>query len=237
MGDETARTKAIVTVFSRPSDFSQEADWDAWYDEQHVPATAAAGSAWVVTRWETTQRPAGFSEPVGFTHLAVYELEDPGTAGQLLDRLDGRRSGDDVHPVHTIIGVDVLTPVGRWNEKAEPHAGLPGQVFAYVGPNDPTREAEWHEWYDAVHVPDMMGSGAFSGTTRWRRALPARFGPNFFTLYDVSLPTVDEAVRRSGEAMGPAAAAGRLLDCHAGGLRSSLHPAGRYGAAGFRTGG
>jgi hypothetical protein len=233
MTDDSARTKAIVVVFTRPSDFSQEAEWSAWYDDEHLPATAAAGAAWVVSRWEVADRPSGFSPPVGFTDVAVYELENPGTAPRLLDRLDGARPAD-VHPVHTIIGVDAFVPVGRWSSKAEPHAGLTGHVMAYVGPNDASREAEWHDWLDTVHVPDMMGSGAFSGASRWRRTLPQRFGPNFFTLYDVTLPSVQEAVRLSGEAMGPAHAAGRLLDCHAGGLRAALRPTGRHGPTGFR---
>ena len=235
----TSRTRGIVTVFSRPSDFGQEAEWNAWYDEVHLPDTARAGSAWVVTRWETIDRPPGFSSPVGFTHLAVYELEDvESNATRLLGALDGpRRGAGALHPAHTIIGVDVFKPVGRWSEKAEPHIGLNGQVIAYVGPNDPSRTAEWHTWYDDIHVPDMMGSGAFSGTTRWERTSPARFGPNFLTVYDVELASVAEAVSLSGEAMGPAAKNGRLLDCHAGGLRAALHPAGQHGAAGLRING
>ena len=233
--DGGARTKALVVVFTRPSDFSQEASWSAWYDEEHLPATAAAGGAWVVSRWETTDRPPGGSGPVGFIDMAIYELEDPATAPRLLDVLDGRRKPTGpVHVAHTIIGVDAFETFGRWSAKTEPHAGLTGHVMAYVGPNDATREAEWNAWYDAVHVVDMMGSGAFSNTTRGRRVSPQRFGPNFLTLYDVALPTIDEAVTRSGAAMGPAHAAGRILDCHAGGLRAALKPTGTHGAQGYR---
>lgn len=231
-----SRTNCIALVSSRPSDFGREAEWNDWYDEVHLPATLEASGAWVATRWETIDRPPGFSTPVGFTHVAIYEFEVERGAAQLLEIIDGpRTAGGPIHPSHTIIDVDVLTPLGRWADKTEPSTGLTGQVIAYVGTNDPTREAEWHAWYDDVHAPDMMGSGAFSNTTRWVRTAPARFGPNFLTIYDVEDKPVAEAVALSGAAMGPAARDGRLLDCHAGGLRSALQPAGSHGPQGYRA--
>jgi len=66
------------------------------------------------------------------------------------------------------------------------------------------------------------------------RLTPARFGPNYLTVYDVEGLDVGEAVARSGAAMGAAHQAGRLLACHSGGVRAALRPAGRYGSEGFR---
>ena len=230
-----SRTGAIVLVYSRPSDFTREEDWSQWYDDPHVPATAAAGGAWVVTRWEVIDRPPGGTSPVGFSHVAIYELETLDGVPAVLARLDGpRTNGGAIHPVHTVVDVDVLTPIGRWSRKDEPSSSLTGHVLAYVGPNDPARLDEWNSWYDAVHVVDMMESGAFANTSRWVRVEPRRWGPNHLTLYDVHLPDVAEAVTLSGRAMAPAKAAGRILDCHMGGLRAALRPAGRYGSSGYR---
>lgn len=235
----TIRTRSIALVYSRPSDFGREDEWNEWYDHEHLPATAAKGGAWVATRWETIDRPPGFSSPVGFTHLAIYEFEDDGAgAARMFDALDGPRNGSSgIHPCHAVIDVDVLVPFGRWNRKTEPSAALRGQVMAYVAPNDPATLADWNRWYDDVHAPDMMGSGAFTNTTRWARVAPRRWGPNFLTLYDVEIDSVADAVLLSGNAMGPAKAAGRLRDDHAGGLRSALHPAGAHGPRGYRRDG
>ena len=234
IGPDGSQTTAIVVVYSRPTDFGQEVAWDAWYDDEELAATATDGVR-VVTRWETIDRPPGFSSPVGFSHVAIYELATPDSAAALLDRVDREAGpGSGRHRVHTVIGVDVFAPVGTWSHKSQPSDALTGQVMAYVGPNDPRRDAEWNAWLDDIHVPDMLSSGAFSNATRWVRTTPARFGPNYLTIYDVVLDSVAEAVQLSGAAMGPAARAGRLLDCHAGGLRAALRPAGRYGAAGYR---
>lgn len=231
----TDETRAIALVFSRPSDFGREQEWSDWYDDVHLPATVAASQARVVTRWETIDRPPGFSTPVGFTHVAIYEFAAAGQIASLYEVLDGpRTAGGPIHPMHTVLEVDAFIPFGRWTKRVEPSPQLRGQVLAYVAPNDPQRLAEWNAWYDDVHAPDMMDSGAFSNTTRWERLERRRWSPNYLTLYDVTESTVPDAVAMSGAAMGPAKANGRLLDYHAGGLRSALTPAGRFGGEGYR---
>lgn len=240
MIDTTAHTQVIVLVFTRPSDFGHEPEWNAWYDDVHLPATVRGSGATVATRWEVTDRPPGFSTPVGFTHVAIYEFDDADIGpNALLELVDGPRSDDgSIHHLHTIIDVDVLALAGgRWTQKVAPRAELTGQVIAYITPNDPARLDEWNDWLDEVHVPDMMASGAFANTTRWLRTTPRKFGPNYLTIYDVVGKTVAEGVALSGAAMGPAHANGRMRDFHAGGLRAALQPAGSHGSKGFRNDG
>ncbi len=217
----------IVLVFSRPSDFAQEAEWSAWYDGTHLPAAVASSGAAVATRWEHVERPHGASPPVGFTHMTAYEFDDLGAgAPKLLDVLDPSRARSR-HQADMIVGVEVLAPAGaRWHHRRRGD-DVTGQVIAFVGPNDPAREEEWNVWLDDVHVPDMLGSGAFVNATRWVRTARDRFGPNYLTIYDVTLPDIDEAVALSGAAMGPARERGRLRPFHAGGLRAALRRAGR----------
>jgi hypothetical protein len=188
----------------------------------------------VVTRWEVDDRPPGASPPVGFTHVHLYELEDPAGGAALLDHLELERSAGRLHELHTVSGVDVLTAASGWPGRLEPRTTVTGQVMAYVGPNDPALEAAWNEWLADVHIPDMLGSGAFTDASRWRRLDPPRFGHRYLTIYDVEGLEVAEAVRRSGAAMAPAHEAGRILRCHSGGLRAALRPAGRWGPTGVR---
>lgn len=237
MTRETGRTTGIVVEYSRPSDLHREAEWDAWCDDEHLPAAAAAAGAWVATRWEVADRPAGASPPVGFTHVTIFELEDAeGGASALLDHLDRARAEDRLHPLHTISAADALAAATGWPGRREPRAALAGQVMAYVGPNDRRLDREWDEWLAAVHIPDMLGSGAFVDASRWRRLEPARFGPNYLTIYDVEGIDVLEAVALSGKAMAPAHDAGRIMACHSGGIRAALRPAGRWGVEGWRAG-
>ena len=68
----------------------------------------------------------------------------------------------------------------------------------------------------------MMASEAFSAATRWRRDPRRPLGPDFVTLYDVSLDSIDEAVARSAAVMPGIVAAGRKHPTHTGALTITL---------------
>jgi hypothetical protein len=168
--------------------------------------------------------------------MAVHEFEDiDRDGGRFLDHIDTLRAGERIHPVHTIIGLDVFRIFGRWNIKPEPSPDLRGHIFAYTMSNDPAVENEWNEWYDGVHAPDMMSAGVFAATTRWEQRAPRRFGPRFLTLYDIAQDDVADAVARSGAIMPGLHASGRLNHHHAGGMRAALRATGRHAGRGYRA--
>jgi hypothetical protein len=230
-------TNGIAITFSRPTDFTRETEWAEWYDGEHLPDTVGpATGAWVATRFESIDRPPGAAPPVGFSHMAVHEFEDiDRDGGRFLDHIDALRAGSRMHPVHTIIGLELFRIFGRWNTKPEPSADLRGHIFAYTMSNDPAVEDEWNEWYDGTHVPDMMSAGVFAATTRWERLASPRFGPRYLTLYDIAQDDVADAVARSGAIMPGLHASGRLNHHHAGGMRAALRATGRHAGRGYRA--
>jgi hypothetical protein len=257
------RTHGLVLALTRCNSAARGAEWEEWYDQEHLPDLVRDGGPWVATRWRLPDPPVPGRPSLGFTHAALYELDDPdldGAARRLLARERARRrrrggppapSGRGVaqlsaardralrrrgrvHPAHCVIGVELLRAHGKWSDKAPPSASLRGHILAWVMCNDPGREAEWDAWYDAQHAPDMLECGAFSAITRWQRRRRSAFGPQHLTLYDVSGASVAEAVERSFAIMPRIHGAGRWLDCHAGGMAFTLEPAGCYGAAGVR---
>ena len=123
-----------------------------------------------------------------------------------------------MHPAHATIAADVFVAHGRYGSKPEPSAARTGHILTHVLCTDPARVAEWDEWYDDVHVPDMLSCGAFSAMSRWRRLTQRAVGPNHLTLYDVATPTIDEAVARSAATLAEVVAAGRKHECHTGAL-------------------
>ena len=63
--------------------------------------------------------------------------------------------------------------------------------LVYSGPADAAREAEYNEWYDDVHVPDMLGVPGIVACTRYRLAAtqvrdPAAPAP-YLAIYEVEL--------------------------------------------------
>jgi hypothetical protein len=216
---------------------AEEPGWDAWEDDVHVPALCGPDGAWAATRFELTARPAPGMPGIGFTHVTILELDDPDVAAQAARILavddDLRRTGD-WHPAHAAIAAEAFVAHGPHGDKPAPSAARTGHILTHVLCTDPARVDEWDRWYDDEHVPDMLSCGAFSAMSRWRRVEPRAVGPNHLTLYDVSTPTIDEAVARSATTLAEVVAAGRKHECHAGALTVTLRPTGRHGGAGYR---
>ena len=233
----------LIAVFSRCNDPAREDEWNEWYDDVHLPALVTRETADVVTRWQLTVAPEPDMPSVGFSHVALYEIK--GREGETESQVDRRvealldlsaalEAKGDVHPNHAVIDVHLFRSWGRYSDKPNPDASLRAHIMAYVVCNDSACEAEWDQWNDEMHMPDMMASGAFLAVSRWRKREPGRFGANYLTLYDIGDIGVDEAVTRSAAVMPGLVSSGRKHRCHTGAMVLRLGPAGRYAGAGYR---
>jgi hypothetical protein len=230
-------TTGLLVVHAKCVRAVEEPEWDAWEDDVHLPASCGADGAWAATRFELTARPEPGMPGIGFTHVTILELDDPDVAAQAARVVavdDELRASGHMHPAHATIGATAFIAHGRHGTKPAPSAARTGHILTEVLCTDPGRVAEWDEWYDDVHVPDMLSCGAFSAISRWRRATPRAVGPNHLTIYDVVTPTVDDAVARSAVTLADVVAAGRKHECHTGALTVTLQPTGRHGGDGVR---
>jgi hypothetical protein len=235
MGDP--RTAGLLVLQSKCVRVHDEPGWDEWADDVHLPALCGPTGAWAGTRFELTVRPEPGLPGVGFTHVTILELDDADVRGQARRVLavdDALRAHGRMHPAHAAVGADAFVAHGPHGTKPAPSAARTGHILALVLCTDPQRHAEWDDWYDAVHVPDMLTCDAFSAMSRWRRVDPVTVGSNDLTLYDVVTPTVEEAVTRSAATLAEIVRAGRKHECHTGALTLTVRPTGRHGGAGVR---
>jgi len=237
----TSSTRGLLVVHSKCVRAVEEPEWDEWEDAVHLPALCggadAGDGAWAATRFELTTRPEPGMPGLGFTHVTILELDDADVAAHAARVLavdDDLRASGRMHPAHATIAADVFVAHRRHGTKPAPAAARTGHILTHVLCTDPRRAAEWDEWYDDVHVPDMLSCGAFSAMSRWRRSAPLPVGPNHFTLYDVATSSIDEAVTRSAATLAELVAAGRKHECHTGALTVTLRPTGRHGGGGIR---
>ncbi len=234
------RTTGLMIVFCRTNLPAAEAEWERWYDDEHLPdlfARAGDAAPRVATRFALSVKPQPGMPGLGFSHVTIYEFDgdDPRVEMERLLALDGTlRAEGRIHPTHAVADVQTFLAHGPYRIKPDPSPSLRGHILAWVYPNDPRAEAEWDAWYDHEHVPDMMHSGAFAAATRWVRLDRRPYGPNHITLYDVAHPSIDTAVERSAAVMPGIIASGRKHVTHTGALTLTLVPTGRHGGAGYR---
>ena len=81
------------------ADPARNAEWDAWYDEQHVPDMLACGAFGAMTRWVRTPR-----NRVGPNHLTLYDVATD-TVEEAVERsaavMPGIVAAGRKHPCHT----------------------------------------------------------------------------------------------------------------------------------------
>jgi hypothetical protein len=75
-------------------------------------------------------------------------------------------------------------------------------LFAFSDCKDPAREGEFNEWYDNVHLPDMLEVPGMISATRWVSAeLAEGQRRKYLALYELetdNLVNFDNSVRERG---------------------------------------
>ena len=178
-----SRTEGIYLTYSRLLHPKKAAEWDEWYDTIHLPDIVGSGSAWRATRWQ--RQDAGH---FGWTNANIYEVEGPDIVANQKKasahaprwRAEGRHFSD-----YALMDLKFFEPFGKWTGIADPSPDLTARVYALTVCGDRSREDEWSEWYDNVHVPDILAVDGFVAATRWKLVERNPFGANFLALYDV----------------------------------------------------
>lgn len=222
----------LLLTSARCTDRGRTAEWTTWLLDEHLPAIAEVEDLGAASAdlWSLHGAPAPGGPGPGHSHVVRVTFIADAVAGAAALRrvVDQRRTDGRVHPSHAEIEIAVWsahrpTVIAPDTDRAASSAGPPrGLLTAEIMCTDPRRQAEWDEWYDDSHVPDMLGTGAFAAARRWRRAVPRGTGCDDLVVYDVADGDLDAAVARSGAAMPALIAAGRKHECHTGGRTMAL---------------
>lgn len=104
-----------ILAYVMCSDPAREAEWDTWYDEEHVPDMLACGAFGAMTRWERTPRRRS-----GTNHLTLYDVACP-TVEEAVERsaavMPGIVARGRKHPCHTgglTLTLRPATPPAPW---------------------------------------------------------------------------------------------------------------------------
>jgi hypothetical protein len=94
------------------NDPAREAEWDAWYDEQHVPDMLSCGAFGAMSRWERTPR-----SRAGANFLTLYDVAtdtvDEAVARSAVTLAEVVAAGRK-HETHTGALTVTLRPTGRY---------------------------------------------------------------------------------------------------------------------------
>jgi hypothetical protein len=77
---------------------------------------------------------------------------------------------------------------------------------------DASREAEFNEWYDKTHLPDVLETPGFVRATRYENTQPSKERAKFLALYEVETDDIAKFQKANNENMAKKRAAGRFSD-------------------------
>ncbi|MGI9292784.1 MAG: hypothetical protein ACR2PS_02285 [Pseudomonadales bacterium] len=68
-------------------------------------------------------------------------------------------------------------------------------------PTDTAREAEFNDWYDKIHLPEMLALDGIQSAQRFRRerVLGDRNSYGYLTLYDIETDDIDAVINNLTE--------------------------------------
>ena len=58
--------------------------------------------------------------------------------------------------------------------------------------SDPSRVKEFNQWYDGIHVPDMLETEGFISATRYETVSPTEGRGKFLALYEIETDDIEQ---------------------------------------------
>lgn len=83
-------------------------------------------------------------------------------------------------------------------------------VVVALNCSDPEKEGEFNEWYNTIHLPDVLETPGFVRATRWEHTNPKEGDAKFLALYDVETDDVRATMKALQDNLAVKKEAGRM---------------------------
>jgi hypothetical protein len=211
-----------VLVFSNPTSAELEAEYNRWYEQQHIPDLLKVRGFHDAHRYRTVKTlSAGSTLP---PYLAIYDVRTDDMSRATAQVMQRRKSGqirssaafDYEHSVTLIYQPRAPVLLAAHVLGTSPAPTVSGKapvnyVLAVFSNPMAGREDEYNAWYDTQHLPDVLRNPGFVSGRRYvlhNSELPGYVPPRYLALFEFQSAdlehTAAEVVRRldSGQTRG-----------------------------------
>ena len=172
----------LMVALTNCKDPSKTEEWNNWYNHMHVPDNTATGVFHHCIRFANTDPTAEAQ------FVATYEttFEDLFEAMAINgDAIAKRRESGDYRSsplTHGVPGAGTFKRLGgEFRAATKPTLGI-GLVFSNC--KDTAGENEFNRWYEDIHIPDILDTGAFHTAYRYESLDPERFKAKYLAIYE-----------------------------------------------------
>jgi len=85
-------------------------------------------------------------------------------------------------------------------------------LFVGTNSSNAAKEKEFDDWYNDVHLPDVLETPGFIGATRYENSAPKEGEAKFLALYEIETDDIDGFMKKNTENMAKKKEQGRFSD-------------------------
>jgi hypothetical protein len=76
--------------------------------------------------------------------------------------------------------------------------------------SDSAKEGEFNEWYNTIHLPDVLETSGFVRATRWEHTDPKKEDAKFLALYSIEAEDIKATMKALQDNLAAKSKAGRM---------------------------
>jgi len=77
---------------------------------------------------------------------------------------------------------------------------------------DPSREQEFNDWYDKIHLPDILETPGFIRAARYENTVPMEGKAKYVTMYEIETDDLQQTEAAFAQSLDSLATQGRISD-------------------------
>ncbi len=171
----------LLLAITNCKDTSKTDEFTYWYNHMHVPDVTGPGIFRHAIRFANTDPASTAGQYVATYETAWEEVERAMPAHR---EASSRTRGDEDR------GTPLIQPVtvgvfrrkgGEFNAAAKPALGI---LLVLSNCKDTHDEKEFNRWYEDVHIPDILDTGAFHTAYRYESTDPEATKGKYLAIYE-----------------------------------------------------
>lgn len=201
-----------VNIVENNCDPTREDEFNDWYDRIHVPDVLATPGFVRARRFVNKEFRDGRGK-----YMAVFEIETDNIENTMQLR-HARRAEENRQGRASASRSNFLFAVWRdvlWKQIFERYApesstSRTGKWLNMVEQNcDPAREAEYHDWYNTIHIPDILATPGFVSARRYEIKEFRDGRGKYLALYEIETDDIENTMKARLEKRNQELKAGR----------------------------
>jgi len=200
--------KWIMTVGSNCADPAREKEFNDWYDNIDIPDVLKVPGFMRASRYEAVKLakwPEDSIQEGAPKFLAIYDIESPDINQAIKDLREASRRMDESgrnSPLLVVLEAATYRLLAPPYEKAgKRKVSKTKWIYIVHGIcSDPSKEKEFNDWYNNIHLPDITETSDFTGATRYELATVLQYPKGkeevakFLAIYDIESNDIEETM-------------------------------------------